>query len=55
MAPNGVAASLIRGGSGSAGHTISGVRRISTVRELVDEVRAEYNAARSATAATLAV
>ena len=55
MAPNGVAASVIKGGPGSAGHTISGVTRVCTVAELVDEVRDEYNAAKAATAARLAV
>ena len=49
MAPNGVAASVIRGGPGSAGHTISGVSRVSTVAELVDETQAQYQAARAAT------
>jgi len=53
MAPNGVAASTIRGGGGSAGHTISGVSRILTVSELVEETREQYAAARAATLAAL--
>ncbi|MGE3077035.1 MAG: NAD(P)H-dependent flavin oxidoreductase [Dehalococcoidia bacterium] len=53
MAPNGVAASTIRGGPGSAGHSVSGVRRIMSVREVVAETAAEWNAARAATAAAL--
>jgi nitronate monooxygenase len=52
-APNGVAASVLRGGGGSAGHTVSSVHRIGTTREVVDELRAEWNAARAATEATL--
>jgi nitronate monooxygenase len=53
-APNGVAASTIRGGGGSAGHTISSVRGDSTVADLVDELEADWHAARRRTAAQLA-
>jgi len=53
-APNGVAASTIRGGGGSAGHTISSVRAESTVAALVDELEADWTAARRRTAAQLA-
>ncbi|MGE0600179.1 MAG: NAD(P)H-dependent flavin oxidoreductase [Dehalococcoidia bacterium] len=53
IAPNGVAASTIRGGAGSAGHSVSGVTRIMSVRDVVAETRAEWNAARAATAAAL--
>ncbi len=53
MAPNGVAASVIKGGRGSAGHTVSSVRRIASVAEVVAETAAEYEAARAATLARL--
>ena len=53
MAPNGVAASSIKGGPGSAGHSVSGVTRIMSVREVVDETMAEWQAARTATASAL--
>lgn len=49
IAPNGVAASFIKGGRGSAGHTVSGVRRIASVAEVVAEAAAEYAAARAET------
>lgn len=53
IAPNGVAASMIKGGRGSAGHTVSSVRRIASVAEVVAETAAEYQAAREATRARL--
>lgn len=53
MAPNGVAASSIRGGHGSAGHSVSGVASVMSVRALVDQTLAEWNAARQATARLL--
>jgi nitronate monooxygenase len=45
-APNGVAASVLRAGGGSAGHTVSSVSRISSTREVVDELAAEFDSAR---------
>jgi nitronate monooxygenase len=53
MAPNGVAASMIKGGRGSAGHTVSGVKQIMSVAELVGQTRLEYEAARTSTLAQL--
>jgi nitronate monooxygenase len=41
---------LLAGGGWSAGHTVSGVRRVSTVDEIVGETCAEYRAARDAPA-----
>jgi len=45
IAPNGIAASSIRGGAGSAGHSVSGVREILSVREVVEEATREWQAA----------
>lgn len=53
LAPNGVAFSSIRGGRGSAGHSVSGVTRLSTVAEVVEETAHEYRAAQAATRALL--
>lgn len=53
MAPNGVAASMIKGGRGSAGHSVSGVRKVTSVADVVAETAAEYMAARAATRARL--
>lgn len=53
IAPNGVAASMIRGGRGSAGHTVSSVTRIMSAAEVVAETAAEYAAAKAATLARL--
>jgi nitronate monooxygenase len=47
-APNGLSASLLRAG-GSAGHTVSGVSRLLSVREVVAETVAEWHAARADT------
>ena len=52
-APNGIAASLIRGGSGSAGHAVSGVTELLSVREVVSRTVAEWDAARDETARML--
>jgi nitronate monooxygenase len=41
---------LIDSGGWSAGHTVSGVRRVSTVEDIVGETCAEYRAARDAAA-----
>lgn len=41
-------AALLRGGGWSAGHSVSGVRRVSTVEEVVRETCAEFRAARDA-------
>lgn len=49
IAPNGVPASSIKGGRGSAGHTVSGVRNITTVAQVVEDTAREYAAARAAT------
>ncbi len=53
-AANGVAASTMRGGGGSAGHTVGSVRSTTTVAALVDEIEADWHAARDRTAALLA-
>ncbi|MEO8539114.1 MAG: nitronate monooxygenase [bacterium] len=53
IAANGVAASMIKGGRGSAGHTVSAVKRIMSTREVVEETAREYAAARAATLAAL--
>lgn len=53
MAPNGVAASMIKGGRGSAGHTVSSVRRIASVADVVSDTAAEYANARAETMARL--
>lgn len=54
IAPNGIPMSAIRGGPGSAGHTVSGVTRVSSVREVVAETRAEWFAAMESTRSLLA-
>lgn len=48
-APNGVVASTLRDGVGSAGHTVSAVRAEQSVAELVDELEAGWIEARSRT------
>lgn len=53
VAPNGVAASALPDGAGSAGHTVSAVRGIQTVAEVVDELEATWNEARTRTASLL--
>jgi len=53
-AANGVAASTMRGGGGSAGHTVGSVRSTTTVAALVDELEADWHAARDRTVALLA-
>ena len=50
-APNGVAASLLRGGGGSGGHTVSSVQRITSAAEVVAELRAGWEHAQARTAA----
>ncbi|MFN8506392.1 MAG: nitronate monooxygenase [Dehalococcoidia bacterium] len=42
IAPNGIAASSLKSGSGSAGHSVSGVRAITTAAELVETTRREW-------------
>lgn len=54
VAPNGVKASMIRGGGGSAGHTVSSVTKMMSVHELVQETAAEYAAAKQRTREMLA-
>ena len=54
VAPNGVAASLLPDGRGSAGHTIAAVRAEQPVAAVVDEIVAGWNEAREATARRLA-
>lgn len=49
VAPNGVKASMIRGGGGSAGHSVNGVSRIMSVKELVAETAREYADAKEQT------
>jgi nitronate monooxygenase len=53
-APNGVTASIIRSGQGSAGHTVSAVREIATVDAVVDDIAITWAQARAATTAILA-
>lgn len=53
-APNGVVASTLRGGGGSAGHTVSSVRGELSVADLVDELEAGWREARHRTAGDLA-
>jgi nitronate monooxygenase len=53
VAPNGVKASFIRGGGGSAGHTVSGVSKLMSVHELIAETAAEFESARERTRALL--
>lgn len=50
---NGVAASLLPSGEGSAGHTVSCVRRIVPAAQVISELAAEYEAARERTALLL--
>lgn len=52
-APNGIAASLIRGGGGSAGHAVSGVTELLSARDVVLRTSAEWDAARDDTARML--
>jgi nitronate monooxygenase len=55
-APNGVAFSALSPGgtpAGSAGHTVSAVRRLLGVAEVVAETRAEWDTARQATRSSL--
>ncbi len=52
-APNGVAASLLRGGGGSGGHTVSSVHRNMSVQEVVDEIVDGWHSARRRTASLL--
>ena len=52
-APNGIAASLIRGGGGSAGHAVSGVTELLSVAEVVSRTAEEWEAARAETARVL--
>jgi nitronate monooxygenase len=52
-APNGIAASLIRGGGGSAGHAVSGATELLSVRDVVSRTTAEWDAARDETARML--
>lgn len=54
IAPNGVKASMIRGGGGSAGHSVMGVKRVMPVREVVAQTVREYEDAKAATRALLA-
>jgi hypothetical protein len=52
IAPNGLAASLLRpdGTSfGSAGHTVSGVTRVMSVADVVAQTRGEWDWARAKT------
>jgi nitronate monooxygenase len=52
-APNGVAASMMRSGVGSAGHAVSAVRRVESVAEVVDDLEAAWERALGMTAARL--
>lgn len=52
-APNGVAASMVRGAGASAGHTASAVERELTVAQVVAELIAGWRQARAATSALL--
>jgi nitronate monooxygenase len=54
-APNGVSASMLRGGGGSGGHTVSAVDRLMSVREVVAELQIGWQRARAGTAALLGV
>lgn len=45
IAPNGIAASSLRTGPGSAGHSVSGVRGITSAAELVETTQREWDAA----------
>jgi nitronate monooxygenase len=46
---------LLEGGGWSAGHSVSGVRRVATTQEIVGETSAEYRAARDAPVAGVRV
>jgi nitronate monooxygenase len=52
-APNGVPASILRSGVGSAGHAVSAVKQIQSVADVVDDIEASWDQARAATAAQL--
>ncbi len=52
-APNGVAASLLRDGGGSGGHTVSSVTREMPAADVVEELIDGWHRARSRTAALL--
>jgi nitronate monooxygenase len=52
-APNGVVASVLTAGVGSAGHTVSAVHHEMSVADLVDELERDWSAARARTAALL--
>ena len=45
IAPNGIAASSLRTGPGSAGHSVSGVHGITSAAELVETTQREWDAA----------
>ena len=45
VAPNGIAASSLRTGPGSAGHSVSGVHGITSAAELVETTQREWDAA----------
>ncbi len=48
-APNGVVASVLPDGAGSAGHTVSAVRGQQSVAELVDEIETGWRQAQADT------
>jgi nitronate monooxygenase len=48
MAPNGVVASMIKGGKGSAGHTVCAVTELLSVGEVIAQTTREWEAARAA-------
>ena len=48
-AANGVAASSLRSGAGSGGHTVSAVDRLSTVADVLNEFTRDYSTARQRT------
>ena len=54
-APNGVSASLMRGGDGSGGHTVSAVGEVMRTADVVAELVAGWHQARGRTATLLAV
>ncbi len=54
IAPNGIAASSLRGGGGSAGHSVSGVTGIMTARAVVEQTEREWHSARERTLRLLA-
>jgi nitronate monooxygenase len=51
--PNGVTASVLRGGGGSGGHTVSAVHRHMPAAEVIADIRADWDRARARTAARL--